>query len=148
MYREKNSEMLILFIFSLVLITLINFSDNYFDRSILLHGSFCPHLFYFCDYVRESVCEILHMRASGFRGQRHQIFLEQELQAAVSPSMWVLRIQLRSSERAICGLNLFIFLIKKIWKYNITFLHSYLPSKPSNMSVPPALLQIHDLSIH
>lgn len=131
--------MLVLFIFSLALITSINFSENYFDRSILLHGSFGPHLFYFCVYVRESVCEILHMRASGLRGQR------QELQEAVSPSMWILRIQLRSSERTIWGLNLFIFVIfLKNWKYNIiTSPFPILPPTPPD--VPPALLQIHDL---
>lgn len=50
---------------------------------------------------------IVHNGAGDHRGQRHQIFLELELQAVVSLLMWVLATELRLSGRTVplCALN-------------------------------------------
>lgn len=73
-------------------------------HSIFSSLRFLSFFFKFLIFIYVYMCEYMHMSIGTSRGHRPYP-LELELQAVVSHLMLVLRTELRSSGRAVCGLN-------------------------------------------
>lgn len=112
-----------------------NFSDNYFDRSILLHGSFV-HIYFIFVIMCVSLCVryyIWEAVALGARDIKYFWSRSYRQQWAPPCGFWEFNSGPLKEQYVVL---IYLFSSLKKWKYNIiTFLHSDLPSKPSNMSL-------------
>lgn len=58
--------------------------------------------FLFTRYLKNDVCEYMHISVTDFSSKNHQIPMELEILVVVTDPFWVVGTELRSSARAVC----------------------------------------------